>query len=134
MLTYPDNMNPGLIECAYLGGPMSGYHNYNFKQFNNVAKILRMDGFTVINPAETAGGCQDLSHARYMRIDIGYLMNCDALFLLPGWRASRGAKIEAVVAAAIDIPIFEFQEWNMRWREIKGINLSATELVEMEYL
>ena len=134
MLKLPDSLqlegHEPLHEVLYLGGPMSGYDNFNYAQFNNVAKVLRSMGFTVINPAETAGGDQSLPHSKYMEIDLNYIRTVDAVIFLPGWRQSRGAKIEAVVASAYDKPIFEF-DGAMNVREIKGFNLKATELVEI---
>lgn len=134
MLKLPDTLflegHEPLHEVLYLGGPMSGYHNFNYRQFHNVAKVLRGMGFIVINPAETAGGDQSLPHEKYMEIDLNYIRTVDAVIFLPGWRQSRGAKIEAVVADAYRKPIFEFDA-AMNVREIKGLNMKDTELVEM---
>lgn len=133
MLQLPKTLMVGdspLYPVLYLGGPMSGYDNFNYAQFNNVAKILRSMGFTVINPAETAGGDQSLPHSKYMEIDLNYIRTVDAVIFLPGWRQSRGAKIEAVVAAAYDKPTFEFRQ-DMNVREIFGFDMAKTELVEL---
>jgi hypothetical protein len=45
------------------------------------------------------------SHRGYMRADLRALLDCDAIFMLPGWRESRGATVEHAVAVACGIPV-----------------------------
>ena len=35
-----------------------------------------------------------------MRADLRALLGCDAVYMLPGWRGSRGATVEHAVAGA----------------------------------
>lgn len=41
-----------------------------------------------------------------MKICIKHLITCDAVFMLPDWRESKGATIEHEVAKMLEIPIF----------------------------
>ena len=36
----------------YVAGPMRGYENYNFPAFDRCSRVLREQGWNVINPAE----------------------------------------------------------------------------------
>lgn len=104
MLKAPATYKP----TCYLAGPMSGYENYNFAEFNHVATILRGRGWNVINPAETAGGASDMGRPWYFKYDFGVILNCcDGMFLLPDWDKSQGATAEVVVAHELGLPIVE---------------------------
>ena len=89
---------------VYLAGPMTGIEQLNFPQFHRVTAQLRDLGFAVINPAEInidpAAGWADC-----MRADIPQLLTCDAIALLPGWHASRGAKLEHHIAAQLGMAV-----------------------------
>ncbi len=91
----------------YLAGPMSGYAEHNFPEFNRVAALLRADGYEVFNPAENADGGVRRPRSFYMRRDIPALMDCDAIATLPDWQQSRGACLEMWIAIDLDMPIFE---------------------------
>ena len=101
--------SPRDYKIVYLSGPMRGYPNENRPAFNALARILRSLGFVVINPCETAGGESHLSAQWFMAVDIHLLQQANAIFLMEGWRESRGAKTEAVVASAVGIPLLEWR-------------------------
>ncbi len=90
----------------YLAGPMSGYAEHNYPEFNSVAALLRADGYEVFNPAENVDGGVRRPRSFYMRRDIPALMDCDAIVVLPNWQQSRGACLEMWIAIDLDIPIF----------------------------
>lgn len=84
----------------YLAGPMSGIEALNFPAFHAEAARLRALGHEVANPAEinidpTAGW------AACMRADIAQLVTCDGVALLPGWQASKGARLEEHIATTL---------------------------------
>lgn len=83
---------------VYLAGPMTGIEAMNFPAFHAAAAKLRDSGYVVINPAEINPDPAANWNA-CMREDIAQLVTCDAIALLPGWERSRGATIEARIAA-----------------------------------
>jgi hypothetical protein len=100
----------------YLAGPMTGRSRFNFDAFDHVARILRSQGFEVISPAdldraegvdpdrpESALGL-DLSET--MRKDLHYVLDCDGIVMLPGWKQSNGARLERTVAESTGRQVF----------------------------
>lgn len=96
----------------YLAGPMTGLPEFNRPAFNAAAAELRLRGFVVINPAEFFEGQTDLAWTAYMAHGMRRLV-CDAhaLAYLPGWRKSRGAKLEVRTAKAIGIEVKPWREF-----------------------
>lgn len=79
---------------------MRGYSNLNKDMFERVAKSMRDMGLTVWSPAEHDSYLQ-LSFAQCMIIDLNKVINdCRKIALLPGWRRSLGANMEAFSAFA----------------------------------
>lgn len=100
----------------YLSGPMTGEPEHNFPVFNKAAADLRAEGKTVFNPAESFGGRTDLQRKEYMRADVEALLKCKGIALLPGWRRSKGAVLEALVALELALPVRELRcEVNGDW-------------------
>lgn len=90
----------------YIAGPMSGLPNLNYPAFNAMAAVLRAQGFHVENPAENPEPhCR--SWLGYMRMAVRQLSTCDAVFMLPGWRNSRGACIEHQLAVGLGLEIID---------------------------
>jgi hypothetical protein len=86
---------------VYIAGPMTGKPGFNYPAFHHVAKCLREVGHEVHNPAEHFGGDQTLSYATYLRAAVTALLACEAIFTLPGWMYSRGAKLEFLIAKTL---------------------------------
>jgi hypothetical protein len=116
MLTVARSMTPTPLSSmpkpvAYLAGPMSGYPNYNFDKFNRLAGKLREAGWSIVNPAETAGGAADLGRPWYFKYDFSVILNCcDAVICMEDWDTSAGAKAELVVAHESGLPIYEIDD------------------------
>ncbi len=93
----------------YLSGPMTGLPEYNYPEFNRVAAILcEIEGVSfVYNPAEWALG-RDLdirkAFADYCRF---ICEEADAIYMLRGWSASKGATCERDLAKICSIRILE---------------------------
>ncbi|MEG1497652.1 MAG: DUF4406 domain-containing protein [Clostridiales bacterium] len=75
---------------VYIAGPITGVDNYR-KTFNDAEEILLNQGHIVMNPALLSDG---FKWAEYMSITLDMLYCCDAIYLLPGWEHSKGAKLE----------------------------------------
>lgn len=90
------------MKRIYIAGPMSGLPEANYPAFNTAAHRLRALGFEVENPAENPEPkCG--TWLGYMRMAIRQLVTCDGVALLPGWRGSRGARIERWLAGMLGL-------------------------------
>jgi hypothetical protein len=88
---------------AYIGGPMSGIPDKNRAMFDRVAAELRAREYFVINPGEL-GESADWPWEACVSRDISMMMAQEyltAIVLLPGWRASGGARIELFCAVCV---------------------------------
>lgn len=88
----------------YLSGPMTGLPALNFPAFHQAAKALREAGADVANPAEIEA-LEPGVWESCMRADIKALCDCDAIALLPGWEASRGAHLEVHIGHRLGLEI-----------------------------
>lgn len=89
---------------VYLAGPMRGYEGLNFPAFHAAAKQLRDAGHFVFNPAE--GSPLDGTIRQCMAIDVAWICAfADAIALLPGWQASKGATAEHALAVALGLEV-----------------------------
>lgn len=87
----------------YLSGPMRGLPNENYHAFNEYALKLRVEGYTVYNPAEEEPG---LSRRAYFRSDMTWICNeAQVIAMMPGWEHSNGAQAEWWLAKALDLKI-----------------------------
>jgi Domain of unknown function (DUF4406) len=103
----------------YLAGPMSGIEQFNFPAFYEAAATLREAGHDIVSPAEmdatdgideeamssTDGDANKLSMtwAQLLARDVLLIGDetdnkVDGIVFLPGWIASRGARLEAFTA------------------------------------
>lgn len=89
----------------YLSGPMTGIPDYNRPAFDEAAKELREQGYTVFSPSEVGPRDQVMARAWYMRKDIQALLQSDAVMMLPDWEQSEGAKLEFEIAKQLELPI-----------------------------
>lgn len=101
------------MKRIYLAGPMTGLPNFNFDEFQRVATILRSEGYIVASPHESDGST-DKSWEYYMCLAVAQLVTCDTVILLPGWRLSRGAQLECMLAEQLSIPTLEWSEHERR--------------------
>jgi hypothetical protein len=93
----------------YIAGPMTGYAEHNFPAFHAAAADLRAQGHEVVSPAEQPWN-DVLTHPwdYYLRRDLAVMLGCEGVALLPGWRASKGARLEAYVATELGMATFEY--------------------------
>lgn len=93
------------MKRVYLAGPMRGYPDFNYPTFNRVAKQLREEGLFVFNPAEAAPS-KGSTLAQYLMVDLQWIAShADAIYMLPGWQQSAGAKVEHALAEYLGLDV-----------------------------
>lgn len=111
------------MTTVYVCGPMSGYPEHNEPAFRDAARYLTDLGHQVVVPHDVAameheGACPP-SHpgtttgthaaACFLRADLVHmLLYCDVVYVLRGWEASVGARLEVQVAATCGLEL-EFE-------------------------
>ena len=88
----------------YISGKISGQVPFARAQFKFAADAVEKAGFEAVNPFDN-GLDEDDTWEKHLAVDIINLMGCDAILQLPGWEASRGARLEWEVARQIDLPV-----------------------------
>jgi len=102
-------------ECYFLAGPMTGLPNRNALAFNEIAAEMRAQGFLVINPVEIGDdlNCtlrRQPTREEYLRTGLQILINqCTAIIMLPGWRKSKGARVEHRIAKELGYEIWKWR-------------------------
>jgi hypothetical protein len=94
-----------LAPSFYLSGPMSGLPDLNRRAFEAATQALRGRGLDVRSPHELPNG----EWIDCLRRDIRLLTECDALVLLPGWPASKGATLELNIALQLQMDVFAYR-------------------------
>lgn len=99
-------------QTVYLLGPMTGYPDDNRPAFRAATKLLRSRGYRVTSPDELDQRDPAASRewAAMLRRDLPWLAAATMGVALPGWRASKGATLEATNLHALGAPIFELIE------------------------
>lgn len=93
---------------VYLAGPITGIPDFRerFAQATNEVLLL---GHTPISPLEVctqAGLTEGVdSYRAFMVADIRALLACEGLYALVGWENSKGARLEHMIAAALNMEI-----------------------------
>jgi len=101
------NEIPEYDETGYIAGPMTGLPGHNYASFNAVAVLMRGKNWLIKNPAENFDGDQTRELSEYMTLDLRMVVDTEAIILLPGWRNSEGARLEATVAKRLKHRFYE---------------------------
>ena len=104
------------MKQIYIAGPMTGYPEFNFPAFFAAAEKFEKEGWVVWNPANKEaenGITASESYAKgdnaglvaegwdwktAFKWDTTKVIESDAIYLLPGWEKSTGARAEWAVA------------------------------------
>lgn len=93
---------------------MTGHAMFNRPLFNFIASYLRECGYEVINPAEyEENSFGDSNWEYYMRTSLCDIINENivGIAVIEGWRESKGAKLEVLVATSLGIPVYKWVDW-----------------------
>lgn len=91
---------------VYISGKITGLDIHVAKQkFEEAAITVFKMGMVPVNPfALNHEGNTEWEH--FMITDIVALIECDAIYMLPNWRESQGARIEHGIALNRKMPIY----------------------------
>jgi hypothetical protein len=92
----------------YLCGKITGDDNYRDK-FLEAENGLYEAGFYPVNPAACIPAGTDWKGA--MRKAVSLMLSCDGVALLPDWKESKGAKIEARLARELGLEVRPRKDW-----------------------
>lgn len=94
----------------FVSGPMSGLPGYNLSAFADASRELERAGYVAVNPGRRGvlDGCE---WHDYMRHAIRDLLECDGVAQLHGWGESRGARMEASIAADLGMSVHLLDWW-----------------------
>jgi hypothetical protein len=104
----------------YLCGPIdtAGRKDLNVQAFADAAKTLRLIGYEILSPTEL--GTEGQTYDWFIRRDIGLLIECDAIILLPGWPQSKGARAELQIAMNLNMKVYFYNP--NRYSELLDMN------------
>ena len=89
----------------YISGKISGTDlTETRKRFAAAANATKRLGYEPVNPLENGLSEHDSWEAHMLK-DIADLLHCNAIYMLQGWKDSKGARIEHYIATEIGMPI-----------------------------
>ena len=93
------------MKTIYISGKITGTDDFR-ERFAAAESKLKLQGWRVINPVKKcAHMSKDTPWEGYMRRCIRLLSRADAIYLLRGWRGSRGAVIEQRLAVELGLTL-----------------------------
>lgn len=98
------------MKTVYLSGKITGTDDYE-THFKTAEEKLEAAGYNVLNPVK-CGKClecllapQKPTWIQYMKQDIKAMMNADCIYMLKGYKESRGARLEHFLAKILQYNI-----------------------------
>lgn len=91
---------------VYIAGKMAGLPDLGREKFAEAEKMLKEQGFSVLNPAVLP---DTLPREKYMPICLAMVDAADAVYALDNWQDSRGA--------ALEIQYARYQGKDIIWRK-----------------
>lgn len=95
----------------YIAGPMTGLPGLNFAAFDAAEVELRSAGFTVLNPTRHGQGEPGKEWLDYLVPCLYDVMSANGIALLPGWKSSKGARVESILAKVHGKPQAALETW-----------------------
>lgn len=83
----------------YISGQITGLDSQEARaKFDEAERILIEKGYSPVNPMKLNVAIEGKTWEEYMLDDLRLLFDCDAIYLLDNWQASKGARIEYHIA------------------------------------
>ncbi|MDR0322332.1 MAG: DUF4406 domain-containing protein [Treponema sp.] len=93
----------------YISGKITGNENYK-EDFAAAKNKLENAGYDVCSPT-AFDFPEDISWTDAMKYDICEMICCDGVALLPSWKESKGARVEARLAKDLEIMVKPISDW-----------------------
>ena len=85
----------------YISGPITGREKEEYMEhFQKAEDHIRANGWLPVNPAKMQALLpeEETTHDEYMVVSLAELSICDGVYMLKGWKKSKGARIEMEAA------------------------------------
>jgi hypothetical protein len=96
------------MKKIYISGKITGDSNYQNKFLKEENRLFSL-GYEPVNPAAVVTLIMEWGKA--MRMVLRTMLLCDGVSLLPDWKKSKGAKIEARLARELGMDVRENNKW-----------------------
>jgi hypothetical protein len=91
----------------YIAGKITGLQFSHVKvKFDHAERWLKTLHYNPVNPVNLFPDAKNVEWDQAMAVCLQVLKNCDAIYLLPDWSDSRGAREEVKYALSLNMPIF----------------------------
>ncbi len=93
---------------VYISGPISGLPVEKVERaFGEAEAAILARGHEPVNPLKNGLPVSALWH-EHMRADIKILLDCQAIYMLDGWKRSDGARLEWTIAFRLGFKFFNY--------------------------
>ncbi|WP_346236718.1 DUF4406 domain-containing protein [Niabella insulamsoli] len=89
---------------AYISGKITGSESDAEEKFQDAESKVAAMGLIPVNPM-TINHEHDLTWESYMKEDLKALLDCQAIYMLPCWKDSKGATIEHNLALELGLTV-----------------------------
>ena len=106
----------------YISGPVTGTKDYK-ERFVRAEGYLSEMGFSVVNPVKVNAALPpDASWEEYMAVSMTLLSFCGNIYMMDGWKESRGAVQEYIRAKNCGLEVWDCESLEILLRRDTGMN------------